>query len=52
LHTAPAERELLKAAPDIERLFLEGIQTSGVSASSMPPREFERMQKQTDNAQH
>ena len=51
LHTAPAERELLKAAPDIERLFLEGIQASGVSASSMPPREFERMRKQTDNAQ-
>lgn len=42
LHTAPGERELLRAAPDIERLFVEGLAASGVAASSFPPREFER----------
>lgn len=42
LHARWAERELLKAAPEIERLFLEGIQISGVTASSFPPRELTR----------
>jgi NAD(P)-dependent dehydrogenase (short-subunit alcohol dehydrogenase family) len=43
LHTKLAERELLKAAPDIERLFLEGMAISGVQASSYPPREYHRV---------
>lgn len=42
LHTPWAERELLRAAPDIERLYLEGVQTSGVLASSFGPRELQR----------
>jgi hypothetical protein len=42
LHTRVAERELLKAAPDIERLCAEGLVTSGSAASSFGPRELER----------
>jgi NAD(P)-dependent dehydrogenase (short-subunit alcohol dehydrogenase family) len=42
LHSPLAERELLRAAPDIERLYLEGVQTSGISASSFGPREHAR----------
>ena len=42
LHTRVAERELLKAAPDIERLYAEGLVTSGSAASSFGPRELER----------
>ena len=42
LHTSLAERELLKAAPDIERLYAEGLVTSGSAASSFGPRELER----------
>jgi NAD(P)-dependent dehydrogenase (short-subunit alcohol dehydrogenase family) len=42
LHTNLAERELLKAAPDIERLYAEGLVTSGSAASSFGPRELER----------
>lgn len=42
LHTPLAERELLRAAPDIEQLFVEGLTTSGVKASSQAPRELAR----------
>ena len=42
LHTKMAERELLKAALDIERLYAEGLFTSGSAASSFGPRELER----------
>ena len=42
LHTPIGERELIKAAPEIESLFLEGLQTSSVKASSFPPRELAR----------
>lgn len=42
LHTRVAERELLKAAPDIERLYAEGLVSSGSAASSFGPRELER----------
>ena len=42
LHTRVAERELLKAAPDIERLYAEGLVQSGSAASSFGPREMER----------
>ena len=37
-----AERELLKAAPDIERSYLEGLASEGALASSFGPRERER----------
>ena len=42
LHSPLAERELLRAAPDIERLYLEGMQSSGPLASSFGPREHVR----------
>ena len=42
LHTRVAERPLLQAAPEMERLFLETIATSGVKASSVAPRELAR----------
>lgn len=42
LHTRAAERPLLEAAPEMERLFLETIATSGVKASSVAPRELNR----------
>ena len=42
LHTPLGERELVRAAPEIESLFLEGLQTSTVKASSFPPRELAR----------
>jgi NAD(P)-dependent dehydrogenase (short-subunit alcohol dehydrogenase family) len=42
LHTPLAERELLRAAPEIERLYLDGLATEGALASSLGPRERER----------
>ena len=42
LHTPLAERPLLQAAPEVERLFLETMASSGVRASSTPPREMAR----------
>jgi len=42
LHAPLAERELLRAAPKIEQLFVEGLATSGVKASSQAPRELTR----------
>ena len=44
LHTPLAERDLLQAAPEMEKLFLETIATSGVKASSVAPRELAREQ--------
>jgi NAD(P)-dependent dehydrogenase (short-subunit alcohol dehydrogenase family) len=42
LHLPFAERELVKAAPDIERSYLEGLASEGALASSFGPRERER----------
>jgi NAD(P)-dependent dehydrogenase (short-subunit alcohol dehydrogenase family) len=42
LHLPFAERELVKAAPDIEKSYLEGLATEGALASSFGPRERER----------
>lgn len=42
LHTRLAERELLRAVPDIERLYAEGVVASGSKASSFGPRESAR----------
>ena len=42
LHTPLAERQLLQAAPEMERFFLDTIASSGVKASSMAPRELAR----------
>lgn len=45
LHTPMAERELLRAAPDIERHYLEGLAAEGRLASSFGPRELQRAQE-------
>ena len=50
LNTPGAERPLLKAAPDMERLFLQTIATSGVKASSVAPRELNRKPQDTSVA--
>jgi NAD(P)-dependent dehydrogenase (short-subunit alcohol dehydrogenase family) len=42
LHTAPAERDLLEAAPEMESHYLEGLAVEGSLASSFGPRERER----------
>ena len=42
LHTPPFERDLVKAAPDIERFYLEGLAAEGRLASSFGPREHQR----------
>lgn len=42
LHLPFAERELLKATPDIEKSYLEGLASEGALASSFGPRERER----------
>ena len=42
LHMPFAERELRRAAPDIEAIYLEGLKTEGALASSFGPRERER----------
>ncbi len=42
LHTPLAERDLLQAAPEMERLFEEIILSSGIKASSVAPRELAR----------
>ena len=46
LHTRPAERELLRAAPEMEALYLQGLAREGAQASSFGPREFERGREQ------
>lgn len=45
LHTRLAERQLLRAAPEIDELCLEIIASSGLTASSFPPRELARQLK-------
>ena len=45
LHTPMGERELLRAAPDIERHYLEGLAAEGRMASSFGPRELQRAQE-------
>ena len=42
LHLPFAERELDKAAPEIEKSYLEGLASEGALASSFGPRERER----------
>ena len=42
LHLPFAERELRRAAPEIEAIYLEGLETEGALASSFGPRERER----------
>ena len=42
LHLPFAERELRRAAPEIEAIYLEGLRTEGALASSFGPRERER----------
>jgi NAD(P)-dependent dehydrogenase (short-subunit alcohol dehydrogenase family) len=42
LHTPWAERELLRAAPEMEVSYLEGLAAAGAQASSFGPRERER----------
>lgn len=42
LHTPAAERELLRAAPEIESLYLDGLAAAGSLASTFGPRERER----------
>ncbi len=42
LHMPFAERELLRAAPEIEKIYLEGLESEGALGSSFGPRERER----------
>jgi NAD(P)-dependent dehydrogenase (short-subunit alcohol dehydrogenase family) len=42
LHTPLAERELLRAAPEMERLYVEGLAAEGRLASSFGPRELQK----------
>lgn len=42
LHTQAGERELLRAAPEIEALYLQGLASEDALASSFGPRERER----------
>ena len=42
LHLPFAERELRRAAPEIEAIYIEGLQAEGALASSFGPRERER----------
>lgn len=51
LHSPMVERELLRAAPDIERLYLEGLQASGRLASSFGPREHARAMQRSETRQ-
>ena len=42
LHTPAAERQLRRAAPELEAMYLEGLAAEGALASSYGPRERER----------
>ncbi len=42
LHMPFAERELRRAAPEIEAIYIEGLEAAGALASSFGPRERER----------
>lgn len=50
LHTPLAERELLQAAPEMEKFFEQTVASSGVKASSVAPRELAREQTNSINA--
>ncbi len=52
LHTPGAERALLEAAPDIERLYLEGLAVEGREASSFGPRELARARERAELHNH
>jgi len=43
LHTPLAERELLRAAPEMEAYFLQGLASEGSLASSFGPREYAKV---------
>jgi hypothetical protein len=43
LHTPMAERELLRAVPEMERHYLQGLAQAGALASSLGPRELTRV---------
>ncbi len=47
LHTRMAERALRDAAPELERLYVQGLAESGAAASSFGPRELARSQQRT-----
>lgn len=49
MSTKLAERQVLKAAPEMEQLFLQTVATSGVKASSVAPRELSRMKADGDS---
>lgn len=51
LHTPLGERELVRAAPDIERYYLEGLQSHGRLASSFGPREHQRASSRQHGAE-
>jgi NAD(P)-dependent dehydrogenase (short-subunit alcohol dehydrogenase family) len=51
LHTPMAERELLRAAPEMELTYLQGMAAEGVLASSFGPRELAREQARASAAQ-
>ncbi len=52
LHLPFAERALVKAAPDVEKSYLEGLASEGALASSFGPRERERtLARQRQNKQ-
>jgi hypothetical protein len=42
LHAPAVERDLLRAAPEIEAHFLAGVASEGLMASSYGPRELVR----------
>ena len=50
LHLPFAERELVKAAPDVEKSYLEGLASEGALASSFGPRERERTLARTQRS--
>jgi hypothetical protein len=46
LHTPMAERELLRAVPEMEAHYLQGLAEAGALASSLGPRELARVLEQ------
>jgi NAD(P)-dependent dehydrogenase (short-subunit alcohol dehydrogenase family) len=46
LHTPMAERELLRAVPEMETHYLQGLAQAGALASSLGPRELTRVLEQ------
>ncbi len=50
LHSPLAERELLRAAPEMEAMYAQGLAAEGALASSFGPRERERARRRTSLA--